>query len=372
MTFWSGLIAIAGKEFRHLRHDPLTLFLSLGIPVFAFLLFGYALETRVHDVPTAVQNLDTGRYSRELIADVFRSPVFHYNGSVSSEGELQNALRRGRAKVAIQIPAGYSTAVFYGRPANVRVWVDGSDAVLAAQAVFAARSIGFRHAVNMTVAGTSIRPSNMEWNPEVLYNPEGRPANFFVPALCALLGESTTLLLVALSIAKEYERGTLDQLRITFIPVWSLIAGKLAAAATMGLTVAFALTGLMHVVFGVPIAGGLPLLCFSLLAIQGPILGLGLILTAEARNQAQALQLTYLVILPAMLISGLVFPRETMAPAVTWISSFLPATWSIQILRAEVLRGAAFGDLIPQFGALGLLTVLFVAAGAWRVHRRLA
>ncbi len=371
MTFWRGLITIAEKEFRHLRRDPYALFLALAIPLLAFLLFGYALETRIHDVPTAVQNLDNGRYSRQFLTDLFRSPMFKFAQNVSLESQLKNTLRAGKVRVAIQIPADYSTNAFYGRPTQIRVWVDGSDAVLAGQAAFALRLIGFQHMAKMAVLGTVKETATFDLNPEILYNPGGRSVNFFAPALCALLGETTTLLLVALSIAKESERGTLDQLRITAIPLWSIILGKLAASSCVGLTVAFVLIGLMQIVFDVRIAGSMLLLCFALVAIQAPTLGLGLILTAEARNQAQALQLTYLVILPAMLLSGLVFPRESMTPAVSMFSSLLPTTWSIQILRGIVLRGTGVKDLAGQFSALAIQTVLFVSVGAWRVSKRL-
>jgi ABC-2 type transport system permease protein len=371
MTFRRGLMAVAGKEFRHLRHDPYTLILAFAMPLFGFLLFGYALETRVHDVPTAVQNLDSGRYSRELIADFSAGSLFRLDRESSSQAELLDRLKRGDAKVAIQILPGYSTAVFYGRPAVVRVWVDGSDAVLAGQAVFAAQAIGFKHSVKMALAGFPVRTSAAQLAPELLFNPEGRASNYFVPALSALLGETTTLLLVALSVAKEYERGTLDQLRITSIPLSSLIAGKLLSCATIGIAVGGTLISLMHFVFDVPIAGSSLLLCAAMLAFQGPALGLGLILTAEARNQAQALQLTYFVFMPAILLSGMVFPRETMPNAAKALSALLPTTWSIQILRGIVLRGETFAELIQPFTALAILTVLFLVIGTWRLRVRL-
>jgi ABC-2 type transport system permease protein len=370
MNPWKAARVVAHKEVRHLRHDPYTLFLVFAVPLAAFLLFGYALETRVRDLPTAVQNLDNGRYSRELMADFSQSPVFELSAEGSSERDLLDALRAQRVKVAIQIPAGYSEAVFYGRPVTVRVWVDGSDAVLAGQAVHAARAIGVRHAIRIAFAGTGIE-APIEVSTEALYNPDGRPANYFTPALCALFGETTTLLLVALSIAKERERGTLDQLRITSIPLPSLIAGKLLACAWPGVAVSAILIVLMQAVFRVPIAGNLGLLAVSLLALQGPAMGLGLVLTAEARNQSQALQLSYFVFLPSVLLSGLIFPRETMPAAAKLISDWIPATWSTQLVRGIVLRGATWQESLPALGALTVLALLLIGVGSWRLRARL-
>ena len=370
MTFQRGATTIAAKELRHLLHDPYTLVLTIGLPIFTLLLFGYALDTRVRDVPTAIEDLDKGRYSQALIDDFSHSPVFHL--LAAGGAPVREKLRSGVAKVAVQIPAGYSTAMFYGRPEAVRIWVDGSDAVLSGQTAAAAQAIGEKHAVQVALEGSSVKNVPAKFDAQSLFNPDGWSANYFVPALTALLAETTTLLLVALSMAKEYEHGTLDQLRITAISLPSLIAGKLLTCGGVGLAVSVLMLVLLKGVFGVAIAGSGWLLCAALLAFQGPALGLGLIVTAEARNQAQAQQLTYFVSLPSILLSGLVFPRETMPAPAHLLSGLLPTTWSTQIMRGIVLRGSSYAELSGPFTALLVLTVLFVAAGTWRLSKRLA
>jgi ABC-2 type transport system permease protein len=371
MNFWRGVRLIAGKEFWHLRHDPYTLILTIVLPLTQFLLFGYALDTRVHDLPTAVQNQDGERFSRSLLEQVSHSQVFRITRQVDSEQELLGLLRRGEVRVAIQIPPGYSTNAFYGRPVAVRIWIDGSDAAMAGQAVVAAQAIGLEEAIAITVAGTPSKSLSPQFRTELLYNPGEKSANYFIPGLVALLLEMTTLLLVSLSFVKERERGTLDQLRITTINIESLLAGKLLACALMGLGTGIVLTVLMTLIFGITVQGSLLLLSVAMLAFLLPALGIGLFLTAEARNQAQALQLTYLVFIPSILLSGFLFPRHTMPAPVAALSALLPATWSIEIVRGIVLRGAGWHDLRSSICVVGLLGVCYVAVGMVHLKRRL-
>jgi len=371
MTFLEGLLLVAAKEFRHLRHDPYTLLLTIGVPLSQMLLFGYALDTRVRDVPVVVQNLDGERYSRTLIDAFVHSTLFRVALEVRTEEELLSHLRRGVAKVAIQIPPSYSAGAFHHRPRQVRVWIDGSDAAMAAQVVVAAQAIGLEQSIAITIGDRPGVKAPLEIRPEVLYNPSGRPVNYFVPGLVATLLETTTMLLVALSFVKERERGTLDQLRITGISLASLIGGKLAACATCGLGTGFILMAMMHFIFTVPIAGSALFFAAALVLFVPPALGLGLIVTAEARNQAQALQMTFLVGIPSMMISGFIFPRETMPDAVVAFSALLPTTWSLQIARGIALRGADLVDLAPALAGSAALGILYVGLGALHLRRRL-
>jgi ABC-2 type transport system permease protein len=330
-----------------------------------------ALDLRVQNLPVAVQDLDGQRYSRSLLHDFERSNLFHVVRHATSEGELLGLLRSGTARVAIQIPSGYSAAMFYRRSTQVRVWVDGSDAVMAGQAVEAAQAIGLEQAVETSVQGLERRGKLLPVRAEVLFNPERRPVSFFVPGLVAMLTQTTTMLLVSLSFVKERERETLDQLRITNISLGSMIGGKLAASALVGLTTGFLLTALMRYFFDVPIAGSVWLLFASLALFLPAALGLGLIVTAQAQNQAQALQMIFLIGIPSVLLSGFVFPRESMPAPIFWFTHLLPTTWSLQIARGIVLRGAGLQDLGQAVMALTLLGLVYVSLGAFRLRRTL-
>jgi ABC-2 type transport system permease protein len=367
MTFFRGLLLVTAKEFRHLRHDPYTLLLTIGMPLVLLLLLGYALDTRVRDVPVAIQNLDGERYSRALVDSFALSSMFRVTRHVRTQEELLSLIRRGEAKVAIQIPPGYSANAFHHRPLQVRFWVDGSDAAMAGQVVVAAQAIGLEQALAIAVGAQTGVKLPLEIRPEVLYSPSGR----FVPALVATLLETTTLLLVALSFVKERERGTLDQLRITGISLPSLIAGKLTACAASGLATGLMLMAMMQYVFAVPIAGSVALFAASLVLFVPPALGLGLIVTASARNQAQALQMTFLVGITSYMLSGFIFPRETMPSAVVTFSVLIPTTWSLQIVRGVALRGTGLEDLAPAIFGSAILGLLYVSLGALRLRRSL-
>jgi ABC-type multidrug transport system permease subunit len=371
MRFFSGLLLVASKEFRHLRNDPYTLILTIGMPLFLMLLFGYALDTRVHDVPIAIQNLDEERFSRALVDSFGLSKMFRVAHHVKTEEELMRLIRRGEAKVAIQIPRGYSANAFHLRPVQVRVWVDGSDVAMAGQVVSAAHAIGLEQALAIAASDRRGLKLPIEIRPTLLFNPQGQTVHYFVPALVATLLETTTMLLVALSFVKERERGTLDQLRITGISLPSLIAGKLTACAGIGLVTGLLLTAIMQYVFYVPVAGSIALFVASLVLFLPPFLGLGLIVTAETRIQAQALQLTFLIGIPCNMLSGFIFPRETMPASVVTFSTLLPTTWSVQIARGIVLRGADFDDLAPAIFGSVILGVVYVSLGAFHLWRRL-
>ena len=205
--------------------------------------------------------------------------------------------------------------------------------------------------------------------PEVMFNPDKRPVNFFVPGLVAMLTQTTTMLLVSLSFVKEREHQTLDQLRITNITPASLIAGKLAASGVTGILTGFILVALMRWAFQIPVAGDLWFLFAALFLFLPSALGLGLIVTAQAQNQAQALQMTFLIGIPSVLLSGFVFPRESMPLPIYWLTNLLPTTWSLQIARGIVLRGAGWMDLSPALLGCALLGVIYVALGAFQLRR---
>ena len=183
MNFYRGMITIATKELRHLIHDRYTLVLTLVLPVFTLVIFGYALDTRVRDVPTVVEDLDGGAYSQSLIADFSKSQVFRLISTSNQPENLLDRLRRGDVKVGIQIPRGYSAAVFYGKPTAVRIWVDGSDAVVSGQTAAEAQAIGARHAVQIALSGTPIDHAPAQYDAQILFNPKNKSANYFVPAL---------------------------------------------------------------------------------------------------------------------------------------------------------------------------------------------
>ncbi len=210
-----GIFAVAAKEFRHMLHDRLTLALLFGAPVLQLLLYGFALETRVHNVPAAVLNLDSHPAGRRLAERLAQAPLFALQTSYRSEEELQTALRRGAIRVAIEIPPDYTAALLYLRKPAIRVWVDGTDAATSNFLLSALESLGFEASAEQLRSSPAIRNLNSGLEPgvtiesHVVSNESGRTVAFLIPGLIAILVQTITTLLMALSIASERESGTL-------------------------------------------------------------------------------------------------------------------------------------------------------------------
>ncbi len=369
MKYWRGSWLVAGKELRQMLRDPQGLLLVLGAPLLQLLVLGYALDTRARDLPVAVQDLDGGRLSRMLLARVSTHPTFAVKAYVRSEAELLGLLRRGGVKLAIQIPARYTEDAFSGRAVEVRVWVDGSDASSSAQALAEVRGIGAAQAIEIASMGIGELPAGPGMKTETLYNPEGRSAVAFVPALVGILAELTVRLLVSLSFVRERERGTMARLRSTGLHLASIVSGKIAFAFWVGVLVCAAMTAMMAGVFGIGIGAPAWLYALTMVTVLMPGLGLGLWLSAEAKTQAETLHLNFLIALPSVLLSGFLFPRASMPAPLVALSGFLPNTWALEAMRGMVVRGAALPEIGPALGALAGLGVGFGVIGWWRLRR---
>ncbi|MEO5925693.1 MAG: ABC transporter permease [Bryobacteraceae bacterium] len=369
MSLWQGCWLIAGKEFRQLARDPFLLLLVLGAPLLQLLIFGYALETRVRDLPVAVQDLDHARLSRMLLDRLAANPAFRLTYSASSEEELVGLLRSGKAKIAVQIPTDYTVRAFYRQPVALRMWVDGSDASTSAQALAAAQTIVMGHEADLLLLGVPEQERPLKIETQLLYNPEARSVLAFVPALIGILVELTVRLFISLSFVRERERGAMDLLRITRISSTALVAGKFAAGVAIGLVTAALLTTAMIWVFGISLGAPVWLYWGAMISIMLPGLGLGLWLSVEAKHAAQVLQLNFLIALPSVLLSGFLFPRSSMPWPMTALAQVLPNTWSLDVMRGMILRHAGLDEVGPAMLALTCLGLAYTGIGALRMRK---
>ena len=359
--------AVAGKEFRHMLHDRFTLALVFGLPLFQLLLFGYALETRIHDVPAALINLDPHSEGRVLERKIANSPLFSIKPGYRTEADVLAGLRAGRIRAGVEIPADYTASLLYRGKTTVRVWLDGTEAGTPATLLTALDGLALDQSLHSLLRARLPVQSmgEIEIRPRILFNADGRTATFLVPGLVAILVQMITTLLLALSVAKERELGTLDQMLVTPLGPSGIIAGKCLACSAVGLVEALGLLLAMRFVFGVHVQAPLALLLSVLpLLIIGPA-GIGLLIAAHARHQSQALQLTYLIFLPSVLLSGFLFARDFMPAPMWWISTPLPTTYNVDLLRAIVIRGAGFGEVARNLAIAAVLGGLLFAAG-WR------
>jgi ABC-2 type transport system permease protein len=352
-----GFAAILYKEFLVVLRDPLTLFFMLFPPIVEMIAFGYALDTDVKHMATLVLDEDRTVESRQLIDQFVNTQTFRVVGEVSSVDELSQAIRRGRAYVGLQIPPGFTRALHAGRTARIQVLVDGSNSSIASSALNTSLNVGFRSSLLQLASRTGLRDLPIEVRPQILYNPEMRSPNFFVPGVIGIVLQIATMFATAMSLVRERERGTLEQLMVSPLSRWGLMLGKITPYLVIGMLMAVGLFAVMEWLFHVPVAGNYSGLLLATLLYVFTLLSLGLLISTRAQNQIQALQMTMVFILPSVFFSGFIFPRETMPWIFYAIGSAMPATYYIELERAIVLRGASVGDFwfnIVLLGAMGL------------------
>lgn len=364
-----GLRPVARKEFTHILRDPSTLFFALLIPIIQLFLFGYAVDTNVRQIPTVIYDESHTQQSRSLIQAFAASDIFHVTTYVQSVPAMYATMRSGKAQVAIRIPYDYARSLQGGTTASVLVLVDGSDSSIAGIAVDASTGVALEQSLaripGLTSPAIDVRPS-------VLYNPSTRSANFFIPGLIAILLQTMIILLIALSLVRERERGTLEQLTMTPIAPLGLMLGKMIPYGALAFGELCLILAVMRVIFQVPINGSVFMLLLMSLPFLLTVLGLGLIISTRARTQAEAFQLSMGTILPSVFLSGYIFQISTMPAFFRGVSAFIPATYYIKILRGIVLRGSGFPDLwvnalvltLMGTGAILLAARAFVKQGA--------
>jgi ABC-2 type transport system permease protein len=337
-----GLAPVARKEFTHILRDPTTLFFALLIPILQLFLFGYAVDTNIRQVPTVVFDESHTQQSRSLLQAFAASDIFQISSYVQSEPAMYATMRSGRARVAIRIPFDYARNLQLNRSATVLVLVDGSDSSVAGITVDASTGVALEQSL-ARIPGLTHQP--IEVRPSVLYNPSTRSANFFIPGLIAILLQVMIILLISLSLVREREHGTLEQLKMTPIAPLGLMLGKMIPYAALAFSELCLILTIMRFIFQVPIHGNLVVLLLLSLPFLLTVLGLGLFISTRAHTQAEAFQLAMGTILPSVFLSGYIFQISTMPAFFRGVSALIPATYYIQIIRGIVLRGSDFSDL---------------------------
>jgi ABC transporter DrrB family efflux protein len=372
-----GFRSIFYKEVIQISRDPLTLALMLLVPMIQLMVFGYAINTDVRNIKTAVYNLDPGPQSRDLLHAFENTDYFQIVRYVGSDEELNNSIVTGRVKVGIKIPPDYSDRLLANRQATVLVLIDGSDSSIATQSLQVASQVGLTESLarlSTDPQGSQSRTSQLpiEIRPKMLFNPDSRSANFMVPGLIAVILQIITTLLTAFSIVREREQGTLEQLLVTPVRPFGLMLGKLVPYGLIGIVETFTVLTVMRLVFDVPIKGSLLLLLSLSILFLFTALAIGLLISTKAQNQMQALQLAWLIMLPSVLLSGFMFPRDSMPVVMRFIGYMVPATHFMEIIRGIVLRGATLADLLPEVLTLIFMGLVLLVLSAFRFRKKLA
>src|SRR5437667_7377935 len=307
-----GLGAILFKEFIVVWRDPLTLFFFFFPPLIEMIAFGYALDNDVKHMAMVVLNEDRTVESRQLIDRFVNTQTFRVVGEVRSVAELAAAIRQGKAYVGLEIPPNFTRELRAGRSAQVQVLIDGSSSTIASSALNTALGLSFRESVFRLLGETALRELPVEVRPQILYNPAMRSPNFFVPGVIGVVLQIATTFATAMSLVRERERGTLEQLLVSPLSRWGLMLGKLLPYLGNGILMASILIAILNWLFHVPIAGSLAALFAAIIVYIFCLLSLGLLVSTRAQNQIQALQMSMIFIMPSVFFSGFIFPRETM------------------------------------------------------------
>ena len=379
-----GFSAIGAKEFVHIRRQPVTLFFVLVVPFIQTLIFGYAIDIQIDNIPTVVFNADGRQPSQELVERFENTWKFQMVEPARSDEAFRRALSSGQAKVGVRIPPDYSDHLVRGEQATIQVLIDGSDSQVATTAQAAAQQLGMNLSLNIarekeeSQGGGSARDASgrptlaVEVRPWLLYNPALQSSHFFVPGLVGIILQLVTLFLTSFAIVREREGGTLEQLFVTPVGRAGLILGKLMPYAILGFMATVIVLCLMVYGFGVPIHGSIALLLALSMLFLLCSLGLGLLVSTVAKTQVAALLFAFLIMLPSVLLSGFMFPRAEMPPEIYLITFAIPVTHFIEILRGIVLRGADAWDLVPSIVALTTCLVVILTLAVLRFRKQLA
>lgn len=363
------ILAMAGKEVLHIRRDIRTLYLALAMPVLLLVLFGFGISFDVDHLELAVVDQDRTDVSRELVRHVTASEEFVLAWEGTSPEEALAELRRGRAVAVMVLPRGFSEDLARGG-ARVQLLMDGSDGNTATQALAKAQALV--DAAGRKLAGTALAAPPLEVRVRTLFNPNGRSALFLVPGLAAYLLAIVAVLITALTVAREWERGSMEQLFATPVGRLEIVVGKLLPYLGIGLLQVLLVLTVGAWVFDVPVRGGLVALGLGALLFLVGMLGQGLLISVVTRNQVVATQVaTMTSVLPSMLLSGFIFPIENLPAPLRVISLLIPARYFVSTLRGVLLRGNGVDVLWPQLVALTLFAALMLTVATRRFQRRL-
>ncbi len=367
---------IAWKELLQLRRDRMTLAMMTALPVVQLLLFGYAINTDVRHIPTIFFDQDRSAESRDLEQSLLATGFYDEVGAVEGYPEVERALRAGDARVALVIPPHYASDLTRGRTAEVQLVVDGSDPQIVASATNTAASLVAARSSELMVSRlaasgvkTAGQPISLE--PNTWYNPDLRTAVFIVPGIVGVILTMTMVMLTAMAIARERERGTLEQLIVSPVRKMELVVGKILPYVAIGYVqmTLILLTG--RVVFNVPVVGSLPLLYALAFLFIAANLAIGLFFSTLAKTQQQAMQMSFFFLLPNILLSGFMFPFEAMPKPAQWLSQVLPLTHFLRIVRGIVLKGSHFDDLSKELLWLSAILVGIVVLTSRRFTKKI-
>ena len=369
MSQWfsfSRWLGIVGKEFIQLKRDRLTFGMIVGIPVVQLILFGFAINSDPKHLPTAALIADRGEFSRSILAGLKNSSYFEYIGEAANEQESDRMLATGEAQFVVTIPADFSLRLVRGEHPALLLEADATDPSATGNAIAAVNQLAqtvLAHDLTGPLAPLAGSAGAFEVRVHARYNPEAITQYNIVPGLMGVILTMTMVMMTGLAITRERERGTMENLLATPATVLEVMTGKIVPYVLIGLIQVTLVLTLAQLLFGVPIHGSLTVLYLAVLVFIAANLTLGLTFSSLARNQLQAMQMTFFFFLPSMLLSGFMFPFRGMPNWAQDIGEALPLTHFLRVVRGVLLKGNGWPEVIPETWPIALFGVAVIAIG---------
>ncbi|MDP2740642.1 MAG: ABC transporter permease [Pseudorhodobacter sp.] len=375
MSFSPGrFLAVLIKEFVQMRRDRITFAMMIGVPIMQLLLFGYAINTDPRHMPTLVDMADSGPMGRAVVMGMQSSEYFDVQGIVTSPAEGERALREGSANFVLVIPPDFERDVVRGLAPELLLSVDASDPSAAAAAVGAMSGIAST-AIAQTLSGplayAAGAPAPFSVTVHRQYNAEGKTSTNIVPGLLAIILSMTMVMITAVAIVRESEKGTMEALIATPVRPAEVMLGKIIPYVLVGYVQTLVFLIAARVLFDVPFTGSRLafFLGFNLYIIVN--LALGFLISTVARSQMQAMQISFFTLLPTILLSGFMFPFAGMPGWAQTIGTAIPATHFLRLTRKVMLKGATIPDIAPDLLAIAAIMLVIVAVALRRYRQTL-
>jgi ABC-2 type transport system permease protein len=373
----SRLISLIRKEFIQIVRDPRTLVLVLVIPIMQLFLLGYAATNDVRNIALAVYDQDRGPQARALLDAYRAADYFRLAYDVESEEELRSLIDSGEARVGMIIPPDYGARLENNETAQVAFVLDGSDPTVASTALSAAQLIGQEHATEILIERLERRgqaqalTTAIEVRSQVWYNPDLVSSYFMIPGVIGMILFALTSILTATAVVRERERGTIEQLIVTPIRSWELVVGKILPYTILAFLNALEVLAIGHYWFGVPVRGNLGLI----LALSGlfllSTLGIGLLASTFANTQQEAMLIVWMILLPALFLSGFFFPLDAMPRFLKLVSYAFPLRYYLVIIRSLMLKDIGLAAIRNDVIALAVFGVMLMTLASLRFRKRL-
>jgi ABC-2 type transport system permease protein len=363
---FSRLLGIALKEFIQLRRDRLTFGMIVGIPIIQLMLFGFAINSDPKNLPTAILSTDNSEFSRSIARGMENSGYFSLIKQIDTEGEAQELLAHGKVQFILTIPENFSRKLMRGERPQLLLEADATDPAATSNALSALASLS-NQAIARDMQGAlghlAGKPDPFELRVHRRYNPEGITQYNIVPGLMGVILTMTMVLMTGLAMTRERERGTFENLLATPARPAEVMLGKIIPYIMIGLVQVTLILLAARFIFHVPFVGNLFLLYSVVLLFIAANLTLGMTFSTLARNQLQAMQMTFFFFLPSILLSGFMFPFRGMPQWAQVIGNLLPLTHFLRLVRGILLKGNQLPELLPHLWPLGLFMLVVVSVG---------